>query len=203
MSILVLSGCDKKQAVNNCDDFSDNNISYTVLLHDNQLCISGQLKGNILSIIATNKGNSDIIVDKDFIFFVRLTAYDDNGQIISFNHDRNNTLNHNQKNARAFVLSPNKKIERIIDFNKSFVTLTSAEGTTLLKENVQPIIIVFEELLVLPNNTIISKIKLEYGREDEQWKVPFYLGSTPDSIKYYTKPSSILIYQLIHSTDSH
>ncbi|MDR2170089.1 MAG: hypothetical protein LBP59_08105 [Planctomycetaceae bacterium] len=191
MAILVFSGCDKKQVVNNSN--SNSNQNYSILLHDDQLCISGQLKSNILSIIATNKGNSNIIVDKDFIFFVKLTAYDDKGQIIRFNH--NNNVTFDQKNSRTFVLSPNKKIERVIDFNKSFVTLSSAEGTTLTKENVQPIIIVFEESLVLPADIIISKIKLEYCNEYEKWMVPFYLGVAPDSIKYYTKPSSILIYQ--------
>jgi hypothetical protein len=189
-----LSGCVRRQDVNvnNSVDRLVTNQNYEVLLSNEQLSISGQLNGSVLSITVSNEGDSDIVIDKNFIFFVDMTAYDDKNQVIQFNHKDSFVCN--QKETRVFVLSSGEKLERVVDFTKSFVTLSNATGAYFDREPMTQIINVFEESLILPENTVISKIKLEYAmNEDYQWTVPFYLGIKPDSLKYYTKPCSIIV----------
>jgi hypothetical protein len=196
MLILVLTGCIRQQSenVNNPVDGMVTNQGYEVLLSNDQLSLSGMLNGNVLSITMSNKSDTDIVIDKNFVFFVDITAYNDKDEMIQF--DYKDSFVCNQKDSRAFVLSPNKKFERTIDFTKSFVTLSFATGHYFDREPTSQIINVFEESLVLPKNTIISKIKLEYAmKADYQWTVPFYLGIKPDALGYFTKPCSIIIHQ--------
>jgi hypothetical protein len=170
------------------------NKSYEVLLSNDQLSLSGQLNGSVLFITISNNGDSDIVIDKNFIFFVDMVAYDDKDQIIQLNHKDSFVCN--KKDTRAFVLSSGEKFKRVIDFTKSFVTLSYATGAYFDREPMTQTINVFEESWVLPEDTVINKIKLEYAMNgDYQWTVPFYLGIQPDSLKYYTKPCSIIIYQ--------
>jgi hypothetical protein len=194
ISVLVFNGCYTEQVTHNVHSGNqiDNKCSEN-LSCDNQLFFSGQLNGNILDITASNVGDSNIVIDKNLVFFVHLTAYDDKKQMICFSPI---DIVNSPSNNRDYVLLPGKKINRRIDFNKNFIDLSFATSAILDTPTRQVSIEAFEQSLALPPDVVIDKVVLEYGMDaDDKWLVPYYLGCKPDSLIFYTKPCSITIQQ--------
>jgi hypothetical protein len=194
--MLFVVGCNEKPnnitQPNINEDKSHNN------LNDDLLLFSGSLIGNELDIVVTNRGTSDIVVDRNLVFFLQINVYDGNDQQIVFEHGIE-TLDKVIVD-REYVLRPGERITRHINFNKSFVILTHVTGTFFEQNHTFSKTYAYEQSQVLPPNTTISKVELEYGHEShDHWTtVHLYLGVFPESLKFYTKYHKIVIKQSGH-----